>query len=581
MDRRNVSELAAFRYYGEIGRLLRLEFGRSNVVAQFGKEVGSVKLAAVVVTNHNRIPNMDVKIRRHAVIVGANDVGKSSILRLLNLTLGTTTGTLYQRLSKADLADELQPLVVDVTLNDFTEAERTLFHDEITVEPDGETEYLRVQLGVEADPEDEDAVAIRRWFPESSHERGPSTRQLEGFRWRYLSATRGVTATSLDGRDSALRTLLAATDLGDHRETLVGLIEQFNTELGGSENVAELLGRIANHLSRAMPNPVAADDMALRTTADPERDVLGNVNMFVKKDGTHKPLREQSDGVRQLTGMTLFDLAEGSANVVAIDEPELHLHPSSQRTVADLFAGSTNQKIIATHSAYIVHRFEPAHIIAVGPDGVCRQIADDKLTQVEKQRVNWWSPRLLEALTARYAVVVEGPSDRVIVEAAARVMGVELDRLGAVVFDIDGADKFRHVYKLIGKDGFGVPVLGLVDEAESASWMGVIGGKSNAVIGKQVWVSKADLEAEYAEAFTGPGLARALIEGGYCTDTQILQSTGASGLDDITAESAAAYCRKGKTEAATAVASQLNAATAEKIVSVAGLLNLLSGAELL
>ena len=540
-----------------------------------------MKLSAVVVTNHSRIPDVDVKIRRHAVIVGANDVGKSSILRLLNLTLGAMTGTLYQRLSKADLADEEQPLVIDVTLNDFTEAERTLFHDEITVEPDGETEYLRVQLNVEADPEDEQAVAIRRWFPEAGHDRGPSTRQLEGFGWRYLSATRGVSAASLDGRDGVLRTLLAATDLGDHRETLVGLIEQFNTELAGSENVAELLSRIANHLSRAMPNPVAAADMALRSTADPERDVLGNVSMFVKKDGTHKPLSEQSDGVRQLTGMTLFDLAEGAANVVAIDEPELHLHPSSQRTVADLFAGSTNQKVIATHSAYIVHRFEPAHVIAVGPDGVCRQIADEKLTQVEKQRVNWWSPRLLEALTARYAVIVEGPSDRVIVEAAARVMGVELDRIGAVVFDIDGADKFQHVYKLIGKEGFGVPVLGLVDDKESSSWLGAIGGKPKHLLNKSVWVSKADLEEEYVEAFTGSGLARALIKGGYCSETQILQSTGVSGLDHITVETAAAFCRKGKTAAATAVATQLDAATAEKIVSVAGLLNHLSGADLL
>lgn len=540
-----------------------------------------MKISAVVVTNHSRIPSVDVKVRRHAVLVGANDVGKSSILRLLNLTLGATTGALYQRLSKADLADDELPLVIEVTLNDFTEAERTLFHDEITVEPDGITEYLRVQLDVEADLEDEEAVAIRRWFPEAGHERGPTTRQLEGFGWRYLSATRGVSASSLDGRDSALRTLLASTDLGDHRETLVGLIEQFNTELGGSEHVTQLLSRIANHLSRAMPNPVAAEDMALRSTADPEKDVLGNVSMFVKKGTAHRPLSEQSDGVRQLTGMTLFDLAEGAANVVAIDEPELHLHTSSQRTVADLFASAANQKVIATHSAYIVHRFEPAHIIAVGPDGVCHQIADDKLTQVEKQRVNWWSPRLLEALTARYAVIVEGPSDRVIVEAAARAMGVELDRLGAVVFDIDGAYKFKHVYKLIGKDGFGVPVLGLVDEKEAGSWVGAVGGKPQDVIGKSLWISTSDLEEEYAQAFTGPGLARALIEAGYCSETQILQSASVGSLDDVTDEAAAAFCRKGKTDAATAVASQLDADTAKSITSVAGLLNLLSGAALL
>lgn len=540
-----------------------------------------VRISALAVSNHSRIPDFTLSFRQHAVIVGANDVGKSSILRLLNLTLGASTGVLYQRLSKADLRCADAPLVVDVILADFADAERALFTSEIHVSEDGTTESLQLQLSVEQDPEDEDTVAIRRWFPQAGHERAPSSKQIEGFGWRYLPANRGVNASNLAGRDSALRNLLDATDLGTHRATLVDLIEQFNTELGSSVNVVELLQRVANHLSRAMPRPVATDDLAIRSTGDPETDVLGNVSMFVKKDGAHVPLTEQSDGVRQLTAMTLFDLAEGAANVVAIDEPELHLHPSSQRTIAELFASSKNQKFLATHSAYIVHRFEPSHVIAVGPDGECHQIAEDKLSVVEKQRVNWWSPRLLEALTARAAIVVEGASDRVIVEAAARALNIELDRLGAVVFDIDGADKFPHVYKLIGKDGFGIPILGLVDEKEQGSWLGAFGGKPKHVLGTSLWVSTPDLEAEYAHAFTGPGLAKALIDGGYCKEDAILQSAGVGALSDVSEEAAAAFCRKGKTDAAAVVAAQLDCGTAEKIASVAGLLNVLSGRDLL
>jgi putative ATP-dependent endonuclease of OLD family len=534
-----------------------------------------VKLTAVTITNHSRIPDLAVRVRQHAVIVGANDVGKTSILRLLHLVLGTGTGTLYQRLSKADLARADQPLAVEVEMTTFSDEERALFASEITIGANGKTESLRLRLDVATDPEDEEAITIRRWFPEAGHDRGPSSRQLEGIGWRYLPATRGTSAAILDGRESALRTLLAGTDLGDQRSTLVGLLEQFNDQLGSSANVADLLQRIANHLSRAMPKPVAADDIAIRTATDPQTDVLGSVSMFVKKDGDHVPFSEQSDGVRQLTAMTLFDLAEGSANIVAIDEPELHLHPASQRTVAELFAGGT-QKVIATHSAYVVQRFEPAHVIAIGPDGRCHQIADDELSVVEKQRANWWSPRLLEALTSRHAIVVEGVSDRVIVEAAAKAMGVELDRLGAVVLDIGGADKFQHVYKLIGKNGFGLSVLGLVDQKESASWLGAFGGKPKEVEGSSVWISKYDLEDEYARAFTGPRLARALVKAGYCTTDAILNSAGVSALDDVTDDQAAAFCRKGKTEAASAVASQLDAASAHKITSVAALLTHLS-----
>lgn len=540
-----------------------------------------MRISALAITNHSRIPDLTLEFRQHAVIVGANDVGKSSMLRLLNLTLGASTGVLYQRLSKRDLGTPDAPLIVDVSLADFTDDERALFTSEIHVAEDGATESLHVRLSIEQDPEDEDTIAIRRWFPQAGHERAPSSKQIEGFGWRYLTATRDTNAASLEGRDSALRTLLRATDLGNQRAILADLIEQFNAELGSSGNVVGLLERVANHLSRAMPKPVATGDIAIRSTADPETDVLGNVSMFVKKDGAHVPLAEQSDGVRQLTAMTLFDLAEGAANIVAIDEPELHLHPSSQRTIAELFVSANNQKVLATHSVYIVHRFEPSHVIAVGPDGKCHQIAQDKLSLVEKQRVNWWSPRLLEALTARAAIVVEGPSDRVILEAAARAMDIELDRLGAVVFDIDGADKFPHVFKLIGKDGFGIQILGLVDEKEQGSWLGAFGGKSKHVLGTSLWVSAPDLEAEYAQAFTGPGLAKALIDGGFCREDAILQSAGVTTLEAVSGESAAAFCRKGKTEAAAVVAAQLDAATSEKITSVAGLLNVLSGRDIL
>ena len=531
-----------------------------------------MRLSRVEITNHSRIADLAVDIRGHAVIVGANDVGKTSLLRMLNLLLGSTTAQLYQQTRVADLADASADLVVEGHFVEFSDAERALFPREISIAEADKSESMRVQLVVATDPDDDQAVTIRRWFPESGHERTPTRDQLVAFGWRYLPATRGASASSLDGPNSALQALLKAIDLGAEKTHLSGLLDEFNTQLGSSSRITELRGDVATHLSKAMPREIGQDDLSVRTAADPEDGVLGNVSMFFERDGEHVPIAEQSDGLRQLMSMTLFDLAEGTANVVAIDEPELHLHPSSQRTVAELFGGATNQKLLATHSPYIVQRFEPSQIIAVSPDGVCHQLSADKLTAVDKLRANWWSPRLLEALTARYAVIVEGASDRVIVEAVARLMGVGLDRLGAVVFDLDGAMKFPHVYKLIGKDGFCVPIFGLVDEQEKASWQGQIGGKPKDVFGTTIFVSNPDLEAEYCTALTGPGTGRALIAAGFCTEPAILATAGAATLDDVTAEAMAAYCRKDKVAAAVAIASQLDAASAVKITSVHGLL---------
>lgn len=532
-----------------------------------------MRISRVVITNHSRIQDLDIDIRRHAVIVGANDVGKSSILRILNLTLGTSTTGLYQALTPGDLRDPDKPMVVKVWWTDFTEQNRRSFPDEISIAEDQETESLLVQMLVEIHPENVDEITVRRWFPESGHERVPSREQLEEFGWRYLRATRG--SSMIEGAHSPVRALLAAADLGKNEENLKNLLNQFNEELSGDESVIELLNRVANHLNRAMPRNVSRDDFAVRSVTDPSNDVLQDVSIFLNRDGKQASLLEQSDGVRQLMSMTLFDLAEGTANVLAIDEPELHLHPTSQRTAADLLSGEGNQKIIVTHSPYILHRFEPAEVIAVDRHGKCHQIKPIQFSKIEKVRAHWWSPRLLEALTSRFVIVVEGDADRVIVEAVAKALGVDLDRLGAVVIELDGAEKFKNIFPLVGPDGFGPTLLGLVDKKENSQWVNAFGKKPATIVDKKIFISAADLEDEYTRAFGGPASVRALVDSGLYREDGILQAVGVSKLDDVTPEAVAKFCRNKKVDAARCIAEALSKETAEKIGSVSRLLHAL------
>ncbi len=533
-----------------------------------------MRLSRVGIANHSRVQDLSLELRRHAVIVGANDVGKSSILRMLNLLLGSSTAALYQALTPGDLRDSNQPLVVNALWADFTDENRRVFPDEITIADDQASEYLWVQIVVEADPEDDEAVTVRRWFPESGHQRAPSREQLEAFGWRFLKATRG--SSMIEGAHSPVRTLLAAADLGTDEDKLRTILERFNEKLAGNESIGKLLDKVAAHLSRAMPRAIAKHDFAVRSVTDPSTDVLQDVTIFLNRGDDQVSLMEQSDGVRQLMSMTLFDLAEGTANVLAIDEPEIHLHPASQRTVADLLSADGNQTIIVTHSPYILHRFEPSEVIAVDRHGKCRQIGDEKLTNVEKVRAHWWSPRLLEALTARFVVLVEGDADRVIVEAVAAKLGIDLHRLGAVVIELDGADKFTNVFPLLGPCGFGPTLLGLVDKAESGKWVGAFKGKPRDVVDKKIFISDIDLEDEYTRALGGPLAARALIDGGFCREQGILQASGVVVLEDISAHQVAKFCRKnGKVEAATCISEALDVSAAEKIGSVARLVRML------
>jgi putative ATP-dependent endonuclease of OLD family len=532
-----------------------------------------VKIQRITVENHRRLRDLSIEVKEHGVIVGANDVGKTSLLRLLNLLMGATAGQLYSALTLDDLTDRAKPMVFEVEFAGFTDAERTVFPNEISVAMGSHRESLLLRLEAAIDPEDPESLTIGRWFPDSGNQRAPSREQFAAFGWRYLPATRTANSAQLDGPNSAWQALLSAVDLGDARANLAVLLQQFNDTLSGSVTLEGLREQIAAHLSKSMPTDVEAKELVVRTSADPSVSALENVSLFFDRDGQHVPVSEQSDGLRQLMMMTLFDLAQDAANIIAIDEPELHLHPASQRTVAELLQGSTNQKIVVTHSPYIVHRFDPSLVVTITPDGQCHQVADSRMTQVQKVMANWWSPRLLEVLTSRCALIVEGLSDRIFVEAAAAAMTISLNRLGAVVFELDGADKFPHVHKLLGQDGFGIPLLGLVDHAEQRKWYAGFGGTAEEAVGKGLWVSKPDLEGEYCVGMGGSVVAQILVNAGMCDEIGVLQACEASSYADVTADALATYCRKNKVTAAVAVAGALTEHNVAKVPSIYGILN--------
>jgi len=93
-----------------------------------------MRLTRLVVTNHKRLSDVDVEVRDHLVLVGSNDVGKSSLLRCLDLLLGSTTAQLYARISAEDVRDPTLPMVVEADLTALTADEEALFPDEVTVE---------------------------------------------------------------------------------------------------------------------------------------------------------------------------------------------------------------------------------------------------------------------------------------------------------------------------------------------------------------------------------------------------------------------------------------------------------------
>jgi predicted ATPase len=64
-------------------------------------------------------------------------------------------------------------------------------------------------------------------------------------------------------------------------------------------------------------------------------------------------------GISQVLPIVVADIGLGAEGTLLINQPEVHLHPSSQALLGNYFAGrvSTRQYVIETHSEYLVTRF--------------------------------------------------------------------------------------------------------------------------------------------------------------------------------------------------------------------------------
>lgn len=240
-----------------------------------------MRLTRLKVENHKRLADLEIEVRDHLVLVGANDVGKSSLLRCLDLLLGASTAQLYSRISAEDFRATDQPFVIEGTLADFTDVDKALFPDEIRVDP---TNFSHLVVRLTATVDDSETVVIDRSAPEGGTGRQLSRDQVLGLGWKFLSAT-AQTRDLREDRKSALDDILQAVDLGDEKAAFEAITTSLTTTLGSSKVLESLRGSLADQLSKALPEKVAQDDLAFVPGAAADNDVLSDVRLQVSKQG--------------------------------------------------------------------------------------------------------------------------------------------------------------------------------------------------------------------------------------------------------------------------------------------------------
>lgn len=533
----------------------------------------AIKITQLSWTNFRSLQDGSVIVRDHLVLVGPNTSGKSSLLAIAALTLGSPAE--QPTVSVHDFCDPTLPLELEATLIGLDDIDRGAFPDEVTVGTGGVV-TLRVRVRAEVDPADPDTtLTVARSFPTSGHSRRPSSAQLYRFAFTKVSAARSM-GRELAGAQGVARTLVRGLDITADIEVLEAGLAQVRGVLETSTAITTFRDDLAKRLTESLPTAVDKDDVKLSLASDLADSPLAGTTVTLRDAAGDRPLTEHSDGVQALTVLALMGMgSRTTAQIVAVDEPETHLHPTAQRALTERLLDGSAQQLLATHSSAVAAAAKPEYLATIDRAGVVRQLPADAPISGALQLLRDYRQGLVEPLTARVVCVVEGDADRMVLEAVARALDIRLSRLDVAIFQLDGCGGFEAVWKFFGPDGLGLTFTAVCDEDARDDWAEALGVAPADLETREVLVLDADLEAVYVREL-GPARVVELVRAaGLLSERKFCIHAGKSRWDEMTTnEDVVAGCgaKKNKTAAAASIASGLTAADAEQLTTITAFL---------
>lgn len=396
-----------------------------------------VKLIKFSATNYRSITSAHrINFSDTTVLIGRNNEGKSNLLRALEASMQILRWHAERRPSprvRRFLPDEV-PYVwtrdFPIQLQARRAANQTIFKLEFLLS-DAECEEFRCDVGPTINGTLPIEIKIGR--DQEPHVRlvnpGKGTRSLESksslianfvaerIHFNYIPAIR-TDNTTIDLIAGLLAQELRSLESDQRYIDALATISELQRPV-----LDELAERVQGPLKEFLPS---ISSVKLEISESSRRYSLRrDVNVFID-DGTNTLLEYKGDGVKSLAALGLLKSrgATGTSSILAIEEPESHLHPGAIHQVNEIIQSiaKTSQVIITTHNPLFVDRenVKSNVIVSAGSATPAKSVSEIRSLLGIKASDN--------LMNASYALVVEGAEDVVAMKSLLPLLSEKLGR---------------------------------------------------------------------------------------------------------------------------------------------------------
>jgi putative ATP-dependent endonuclease of OLD family len=321
----------------------------------------------------------------------------------------------------------------------------------------------------EIDEEEEEEILLGAGLRKFTREH----KRLCGFLFLRTMRT-GARALSLQ-RGSLLDTILRIGGKGLDKMWLDTLIRlrALDPPIGDITQLKEIRDQVQARMGQFVN--LSKDDATAFFASELTHDHLREVVRFfvASAQSNHLvPFHRQGTGAINMLVFALLtfiaELKEKKSVIFAMEEPEIALPPHTQRRAVRFVLSEMGQTIVTSHSPYVIEQFDADQIVMLnrGTNGALSGRPID-VTSIKSKTFKTERRQFAEAVLSRAVLVVEGSTEAAIFPVASTVLErirgsdkyAHFDLAGVTVFDAGGdtsVPRFGPIFKALGKLSFGL-----------------------------------------------------------------------------------------------------------------------------